>query len=324
MPASSGIGEISTGPQSLVCKLLDDMAPVIMGHGPARDRRGVEQAVLDHGAASGRARRLGRPAAAARAQPAAAVHGGDGRHRHRPVGHRRQGRGQAGVPPAGRHPHRRAHLRRRRVLRRGRAAARLRRRAGWLRRQGLPLGEAQVGRLLARRRGRARTRRARGDRARHPVHARHERALRRRHLHPLRARGRQARHLLARGAAALVPAAARLCDLGEGDPHTAGARRARMAPVHGARLHRCGRHPLRAVRLHALRRIQRGAAHRASCAGEGRADCAALGRAHPGAHRLGIRRCRVRRGVVGRRQEPSDPPSHLPRRRRRIAAAACI
>ena len=54
---------------------------------------------------------------------------------------------------------------------------------------------------------------------------------------------------------------------------------------------------LRAVRLHALRRVQRGAAHRASCAGEGRADCAALGRAHPGAHRLGIRRCRVRRGV---------------------------
>ena len=29
-----GIGEISTGPQSLVCKLLDDMAPVIMGLDP--------------------------------------------------------------------------------------------------------------------------------------------------------------------------------------------------------------------------------------------------------------------------------------------------
>jgi L-alanine-DL-glutamate epimerase-like enolase superfamily enzyme len=45
--------------------------------------------------------------------------------------------------------------------------------------------------------------------------------------------------------------------------------------------------------------FQRGTAHRASCAGEGRAHCAALGRAHSGAHRIGIRRRRVRRGVVG-------------------------
>ncbi len=67
-------------------------------------------------------------------------------------------------------------------------------------------------------------------------------------------------HLLARGAAALVSAAGRFRPARGGDADPAGAWRARADPVHGARLHRRGRHPLCAVRCDARRRLYRGIA----------------------------------------------------------------
>ena len=95
-----GIGEISTGPQSVVCKLLDDMAAVIWGWTRSRStRRGASCSRSRCRGQAGSA--AGRLAAAARAQPAAAVHGGHGWHRHRAVGHRGQGGEQAGVPLLG-------------------------------------------------------------------------------------------------------------------------------------------------------------------------------------------------------------------------------
>jgi L-alanine-DL-glutamate epimerase-like enolase superfamily enzyme len=62
-----GLGEISSGPQSAVSKLLDDMTPVIVGMDPLA----IDAVWSKLGPSAGRARRLGWLAAAARAQPAA-------------------------------------------------------------------------------------------------------------------------------------------------------------------------------------------------------------------------------------------------------------
>ena len=285
-----GIGEISTGPQVRRVQAARRHGARDPGAGPAAVDARVGQAVLDHGAAARRARRLGRPAAAARAATS-----GRSSWRRWPASTSRCGTSQA---KAANLPVFRLmggtrtdvlHLCGRRLLS-TRAASRsdcADELAGYVAKR-IPLGQAQVRRAFRSTEEVARaSRRARGDRPRHPVHARHERALRRRHLHPLRARGRAVRHLLARGAAALVPAAARLCDAGEGDPHPAGARRARMAPVHGARLHR-------------LRRD--------------RASCSSIARATPGsARRCASRGMRRRRACSSRRTRPRTSRRTLPR-----------
>ena len=123
------------------------------------------------------------------------------------------------------------------------------------------------------------------------------------------------RHLLAGGAAALVSAAGRLCTPRRGVADSAGAWRARMAPLHRARLHRFRRDPLRAVRFDARRRLHRVAAHRALRGAARRDDRAAFGAACACASGLGVRRRRVRRGIDRRSRQASDPPRHPSRRR---------
>ena len=110
-----------------------------------------------------------------------------------------------------------------------------------------------------RRRCRAGRRGARRDRRAAGADARHERALRSARLHRVCAPGRTAPHLLARRAAALVSAAGRFRAPRGGDADRLGAWRARTDPLYGARFHRAGRHPLRAVRRDARRRLYRGA-----------------------------------------------------------------
>ena len=103
-----GVGEISTGPQSAVCKLLDDMAPVIKGMDPlAIDAVWSKLFSITVPRPGGLGGWDGLPPPLARNQRPqfmAAMAGID----IALVGHRGQGREQAGVPPAGRHAHRRA------------------------------------------------------------------------------------------------------------------------------------------------------------------------------------------------------------------------
>ena len=109
----------------------------------------------------------------------------------------------------------------------------------------------------------------------------------------------------------LQPADFRL--LGRGVAHSAGARRAGVAPLHRARLHRLRRDPLCAVRFHAACGVHRIAADRTLCRTEGRVDRTAFGGAFAWASGVGVRRRGVRRGVAWRSGTPPAAPRNLPR-----------
>ena len=113
-----GVGEISSGPQAVVCKMLEDIAPVIMGMDPlAVDAVWNKLFSITVPRPGGLGGWDGLPPPLARhlrSQFMAAMAGID----IALVGHQGQGRQPAGVPLDGRHAHRRAHLCGRRHVRR--------------------------------------------------------------------------------------------------------------------------------------------------------------------------------------------------------------
>ena len=217
-----------------------------------------------------------------------------------------------------------AHLRDRRLLPPGRAEFGLCRGDGAVSRSRLSRGQAEDRRRQRRRGGRAGRRGARRDRRRPDLMLDMNAPYDLPDCIEFARRVERAPHLLARGAAALVPAAGRFRAARGGDADPAGAWRARADPLHGARFHRHRRDPLRAVRRDAGRRVYRGAARRRARRAARRHRRAAHRAGDPRSSRAGAAALRLRGRVRMAEPKPTRSPTGCSRTTPICATDICM